>query len=158
MLCITVEPNPSTPDQPDQKCANPMKKYPFPPNVRSMSDSDYREHCATMSKAAQEAKTRVREDKAAAAKIRETRRTERASRIAARAARIAEVRATSPSGRITALAVGESVTLTGYKTTPQISASIRHVYVRTGQRYTSALARDMLTGESVIGVTVTRVE
>lgn len=135
-----------------------MKKYPFPPNVRLMSDSDYRDHCLKCARADAEAKMLRREAKAAAAKARDAKRAERAKRIAAQSARAAEMRAIGPAGRIAALAVGESVTLTQYRATAQVSSSVRSVYVRTGQRYTSAIARDLLTGESVIGVTVTRTE
>lgn len=117
-----------------------MKKYPFPPNVGSMSDSDYKEHCKTMAKAERDAK------------IARHMHTE-AMRI-----RRAEVRVTLPTARITALKVGESLTLAGYQQTTKVSSYIRNAYVKTGGRYTSALARDMLTGETVIGVTVTRTE
>jgi hypothetical protein len=61
-----------------------------------------------------------------------------------------------PTARITALKVGESVTLAGYLKTTKVSSYIRNAYIATGGRYTSALARDLLTGETVIGVTVTR--
>lgn len=78
-----------------------------------------------------------------------------ANRAAARASRAA-LRATGPAARIRALTVGASVLFTEYRTTPQVSSSVNQIQARTGQRYTSAIARDLLTGETVIGVRVTR--
>lgn len=133
-----------------------MKKYPFPPNVGSMSDSDYREHCANCATAEREAKAEARIK-------RERARDERAKAVAARGAerlarraRKAEQRATSPIGRVEALKAGESVNLSGYTSTRQLSSTLAAAYVNTGARYTSALAHDLLTGETVTGVTVTR--
>lgn len=110
-----------------------MKKYPFPPGVTQMSGPDYAEHCRAMGAA------------------------EKAAKVA-KAARRAEVAKPGPgtAARIKGLAVGASVTLAGYKRTTQVSSAIRRAYVDTGARYTSALAHDLLTGETVTGVTVTR--
>jgi hypothetical protein len=116
-----------------------MKKYPFPPNVTLMSDSDYREHCRAMAEAEKQAK------KAKTAHLEAMRK------------RRAEVRATMPTGRVSALKVGESVMLAGYRKTTQVSSYIRNAYIKTCGRYTSALAYDLLTGETVTGVTVTRI-
>lgn len=115
-----------------------MKKYPFPPNVTSMSDSDYREHCLQCA-AADAATKKARKDRADAM-----------------AARRRETRANGPKARIIALKVGESLTLAGYTKTTQTSSAVRAAYIETGGRYTSALAHDLLTGETVTGVTVTR--
>lgn len=115
-----------------------MKKYPFPPGQTVMSDADYKEHCRTMAAAEAAAKKAQRE------------------RREAMAARRRETRANGPKARIVALAVGASVTLTGYKKTTQVSSAMAAAYIETGGRYRSELARDLLTGETVIGVTVTR--
>jgi hypothetical protein len=115
-----------------------VKKYPFPPGVASMSPADYRDHCARMSAAERAAvSARKKERDAMAARRRET-------------------LANGPRARIAALAIGESVTLAGYTKTTQTSSAIRSAYIATGGRYSSRLARDLVTGESVIGVTVTR--
>lgn len=115
-----------------------MKKYPFPPDVTLMSDAAYKEHCRTMA-AAQKAE-----------------RDARKAHTEAMRKRRAEVRATMPTARITALNVGASLTLEGYTKTTQVSSAIRHAYVATGGRYASKLARSLLDGETVIGVTVSR--
>lgn len=87
--------------------------------------------------------------------------TKRADKEARRArkAELAAGRTLSPekpAAILAALAVGASHTFANYRSTAQVSASLRASYIRTGQRYTSALARDLLTGETVTGVTVTR--
>lgn len=89
------------------------------------------------------------EAKAKAARIRK-------AILAETKARREEVRRTGPTGRIAALEVGQSLTLVGYTKTTEVSSAIRNAYIKTGGRYTSALASDLLTGETVMGVTVTR--
>ena len=118
--------------------AKTVKKYPFPAGVTSMSDADYREHCRKCADAE-----------------RATRAANRAHLDAMRARR-AETRASMPTARVAALKVGESVLLAGYQKTTQVSSAIRNAYIATGGRYTSRVQPDHLTGETVIGVTVTR--
>jgi hypothetical protein len=62
-----------------------------------------------------------------------------------------------PADTLNALAVGVSHTFPQYKSTTQVSSAIRSAWIKNGYRYASKLARDLLTGENVIGVTVTRV-
>lgn len=108
-----------------------MSKYRFPSGVASMTGPEFEEHKRRID-------AQLHADKAA------------------RAARSGEVRRVGPSAAIGALGVGASVTFSQYKKTGQLSSALRGAYIRTGHRYTSAIARDMLTGETVIGVTVTR--
>jgi hypothetical protein len=107
-----------------------------------MSAPDYAAHCTAMAKAERDAKAAARAQRDAMA------------------ARRREVAAEGPRARIQPLKVGQSVTLPGYTKTTQLSAQLRRLYVETGARYSSALAKspDMLTGETMIvtGVTVTR--
>lgn len=126
----------SKPTETDQT----MKKYPFPPGVTSMSGPGYLEHCRVMGIAERAAKS-----------------ARRAHLDAMRARRV-ETRASGPTARITALSVGASVMLAGYQKTTKVSSYVRNAYIATGGRYTSALARDLMDGQTVIGVTVTRIE
>jgi hypothetical protein len=106
-------------------------RYAFPPGVASMTQAEFTEHRR---------------------RIDEARRADKAAQTARRA----EVTRVGPSATLATLAVGASHTFPQYKTTGQLSSALRGAYVRTGKRYSSKVARDLLTGETVIGVTVTR--
>jgi len=62
--------------------------------------------------------------------------------------------------RLTSLGVGASYTFPApkYRATTQTSSMIRSAWLKTGARYTSRIARDLIDGQTVIGVTVTRTE
>ena len=110
-----------------------LSRYKFPPGVTTMTPAEFEAH------------KRATDQRLAADRL-------------ARAARYSEGRKAGPSAIIDTLAVGASHTFNQYTKTGQLSSATRGAYIRTGKRYTSALARDLLTGESVIGVTVTRTE
>lgn len=96
--------------------------------------------------------------KAARATERERARAATKAERAARRATLKAERGEGPTEAVKRLGVGQSVTLTKYRTTGQLSSTLNGLFVRVGQRYTSTVARDLIDGETVIGVTVSRVE
>lgn len=89
------------------------------------------------------------------------RRQRKAERLA-RAERLTANRAARgprPIDILAALAVGASHLFPApkYRATTQVSSLLRSAWLKTGAKFTSSLARDILTGETVAGVRVTRV-
>ncbi len=112
-----------------------------------------------------ELKERKRREKAAATEQRKAARAAEAQarRDARKAEKLARAKelADAGNGGITTVArslkPGESYVATQYKATSQVSALLNRLYVEHAQRYRSEVVRDIITGEGVIGVLITRV-
>ncbi len=58
---------------------------------------------------------------------------------------------------VRALKPGESYVACQYKSTTQVSALLARLWIKNAQRYTSEVVRDLVTGDGVIGVRITRI-
>ncbi len=117
-------------------------------------------------KAAKAAETAARREarKAETAKrAAERKEAARAAREAGAAVELARARELADRGEggiaavVKALAVGESYVAKRYTDTRKVSATLARIYVKTGMQFESSIARDIITGEGVIGVRITRV-